>query len=292
MTIEVGRSGGGIPINTYKAFNDYTVKLTDDSGGQWLRTGYVETNPSVYPNAPSFIEGVQDSIFSTGNRDNPRGCSWDGTNIWIIETTDSVNGFFQMLKFSPAGNLLNTYGGTGLSGPNDSVFDGTHIYVCQSNATVRYNLDGTSGGAVTHPAGVSISAICHDGTFFWVLNGPELLQLDSLFVETGITIELVAGRLVSFNEVTWDGTHFWLGETAGEMHQYTVEGKFTGSWFENTNGSYKVSGMAWDGSLLLVSDQTNDNLIKYDITSNSYVGDPTAELDPDANGRPVYLKVG
>lgn len=96
MAIDLGAGGGGgTPINglasLYKeSLSDgvYANVITTDSGEVYLKTGVMETNTSLYPDAATSLEpvsfhGTFDLNALTGGSVF-EGISYDGTNLWVL----------------------------------------------------------------------------------------------------------------------------------------------------------------------------------------------------------------
>ena len=102
--------GGSVPVNGALPLNIGGVNLYNGiSGDVYIKTGVVETDVSLYPNAyPNF--GYTGTSFSVGAQDNyPSGIAWDGTHFWVTgDSTDSVYKYVKAVGYSVASTDSDT----------------------------------------------------------------------------------------------------------------------------------------------------------------------------------------
>jgi DNA-binding beta-propeller fold protein YncE len=109
----------------------------------------------------------------------PTSIIYDGTNLWVAEGTGvdiggiAPPGISSVLKMRPAdGAILGTYTVGHLA--RDMVFDGTSIWVCNSNDNTVSRLRAADVALLgTYPTGAQPRGITYDGVKIWVANSAQ-----------------------------------------------------------------------------------------------------------------------
>ena len=99
MAIKVGGGGGSIVGDLKPLYVTDASGLYVNGSEEWLKTGVIETNAGVYPDAKktTTAAGVYTSIsFSVAGQDSsPQGITWDGSGFWVLgNSTDFVYKYF------------------------------------------------------------------------------------------------------------------------------------------------------------------------------------------------------
>tara|TARA_R110001606_G_scaffold8864_2_gene38926 strand:- start:248 stop:1117 length:870 start_codon:yes stop_codon:yes gene_type:complete len=76
----------------------------------------------------------------------------------------------------------------------------------------------------------------------------------------------VAGQMTTVQDITWDGTHFFvLDWTNNSVYKYTAAGVYTGTSYALSIGS-SPTGITWDGTYFWVVTTGDDKVFKYNAS--------------------------
>ena len=121
----------------------------------------------------------------------PDGLAWDGTNLWVM--SDHNNPPYQIYKVDPTnGNILTSFDSPG---PNSDglTFDGTYLYLSDSQSNRIYIIDPSDG-----------------------------LMVDS-FMVPGERLE----------DLAWDGSHLWYADNLGlRIYQFNLDQRIVVDYFD------------------------------------------------------------
>ena len=149
MAIEINVGGGGSVIDSVQPFNDDVDLKVDSNGNTWLKTGAIETNTNLYPNAKVNVNYTGTSFSVSAQDASPRGIAWDGTHFWVVGGQNDT-----VYQYTSAG----TYTGTSFSfsaqdnSPAGITWDGTYFWVVgdQNNKVFEYAESVGLGNASTN----------------------------------------------------------------------------------------------------------------------------------------------
>ena len=116
-------------------------------------------------------------LLSVNVGDNPRYPAFDGTNIWVPNSSSDTVSVVRATG-GLSGTVLATLSGNGLDGPEQVAFDGERILVTNTGGSVSLwkATDLTPIGTFSTGAGTFPNGVCSDGVNFWI----TLLNTDKL----------------------------------------------------------------------------------------------------------------
>ena len=234
-------------------FKDNSVRL-DGTDGR------LEANNGVYINDLQQVGGI---VYSgpNGHVRNEANLAWDGTNLTILggitvdgdfSTSGGLSGDSLSVGNLQANTMMFVSDTGALSSNNNIQFDGTHMTVNATSAfltaptieTVQQNQVFVAGanGALQGSSGLTYDGVDLDVTGNVDISGGLTIGDDSVFGGTQVTVpsinvlDLTSGRvtfagtdgeLTDSNDLTWDGSTFYVngnGEFTGDV---TIAGNLT-----------------------------------------------------------------
>jgi hypothetical protein len=132
------------------------------------------------------------------------------------------------------------YGPVGVS-PNVLTFDGTYLWVVNSNDTVTKFLPSTGVTVGTYPTGSNPISIIFDGTNIWIANSGSK-NLTKLLASTGTLVDTYPVGTIP-NSIVFDGTNIWV---SGVQNGIAFDG--TNIWA--TSGSSLMKLLASTGAIV------------------------------------------
>ncbi len=117
------------------------------------------------------------------------------------------------------------------------------------------------------------SAMCWDGTSFWVVAAPSgqagVFQYDSSGVYTGTSFSTTSEDN-SIGGITFDGTNFWIcGDDSNAVYKYDHSGTYTGENFTISSQISIPRDITWDGTYFWIIGGNTNSIYRYD-SSGSY----------------------
>ena len=234
-------------------FKDNSVRL-DGTDGR------LEANNGVYINDLQQVGGI---VYSgpNGHVRNEANLAWDGTNLTILggitvdgdfSTSGGLSGDSLSVGNLQANTMMFVSDTGALSSNNNIQFDGSHMNVNATSAffvaptieTVTQNQVFVAGanGALQGSSGLTYDGVDLDVTGNVDISGGLTIGDDSVFGGTQVTVpsinvlDLTSGRvtfagtdgeLTDSNDLTWDGSTFYVngnGEFTGDV---TIAGNLT-----------------------------------------------------------------
>jgi hypothetical protein len=287
ITVKPARGNNSHIIGSLKTLHvdDVDGVHTAANGDTWLKTGAVETNVGLYPDAKrSFPAALQTGgVYTTGTFSttalniNPQGITWDGTHFYIIENTNK-----RIYKYTAAGVYTNTsfFVGNQVTIAYDVTWDGTNFWVPGGNGSVfQYDSSGTYTGFsfVVSTQESSATGITFDGTNLWVIGTAAdtafEYALDGVYTSNNF---LVSGQSTSPQGITWDGHYFYVCGSAG-VWRYDKDGVYVGNTINTTTQGTSTVGIVFNGTNLWTVDAINDGAYEYSgyvpFVGGFYTGD-------------------
>src|SRR6516165_7682964 len=166
----------------------------------------------------------------------------------------------------------NLSGGSyGFTYPYGVAFDGTHMWVVNSNAYSVTEFNADDGSWIRTVSGGSYGfnvpqAIAFDGQHLWVTNtnGNSVTELNA---SDGSWVRTILGGNYGFDNpepIAFDGSHLWIGNFRFGGSSLTEVNASDGSWVRTlSGGSYGFSdpfGIAFDGAHLWVSNYAGNSV--------------------------------
>ena len=151
------------------------------------------------------------------------------------------------------------------SQPRGIAFDGTNIWVTNSESDNVTKIDPTTGDVIgTYAVGDYPFGIAFDGTNIWVSNR-DSETLSRLNVSTGAVLSTVSLSLNSDNyALVWDGTHLWTNNNSYGIHRITPGTEVVDSYGLPANSGTGFA-LAFDGSHIWVPSRNPASQVVYRI---------------------------
>ena len=272
---------GVMPIKGY-----YHVKYRAGDNTEWLKSGNIETNISLYPDALSSTVSASTTgvSYPIGNGISPaQGITWDGTYFYVCGTTDvfqyDSSGVYTGFTFAV---------GNGITNLRDIAWDGTYFYTIDDTTDTVFQYD--SAGVYTNFSFTVTEADAYgihwNGTFLSVIGYAlkEVTQYTTAGVVGGITFSVNQDSYPA--GITFDGEYWYMvGQTTNTVYIYYYDGTFTGNSF--TTGMTTSLGITWDGTYLYVVGDSTD-IVQFSKVVG--VGLKDAKVDADS-GLPIYIRI-
>lgn len=223
------------PLNSLAAFNRTELSFSDASEAQWMKTGYIDTETYLYPDAESAT--VADSFQQTLHEPAKIAASTvnditqHGVNYWLITGTTLLSEYDE--NFVATGNTIN------LSGK-------------------------ITGGCY---------GICSDGTFLYITEnaGKQIRQITTSGIFTGVTQAFPTAATTYYKIEHHQGKFYLSNGELNTVTEYDGELVPTGvSWAlkEDANSTSNAGGLKSDGVNLLISSTIKKHFYFYDATGN------------------------
>jgi len=205
-------------------------------------------------------------------------CS-DGTNLWM--TCGTLSNHVVKINIS-TGAIVGTYA-TG-NDANDVLFDGTYIWIVNSNdGTLTQLLASTGALQGTFATGLADpSTIAFDGTNLWVASA------STAFLVKMSTAGSVIGTFAATTSpcIYFDGTYIWLGSSAGIgiITKINLSGTTVATYTTSATGACAIHSdgtnlwVLFNGGTVLVATY-NPATGAFLDTSPALPGFPTTNLD-------------
>lgn len=279
---------GKVPLN-------YQQDTYSEEGNVWLKTGVIETNTGLYPDATASynFNGVSNDITGTSEPEWADIVWVPSRGTYFITGTLNDNAYEVNPDGTTTGTIIN-FSNQDIN-PRGITWDGTHIWMCGNSNRALFKYDITTGYA-----GTSISTgmdvvdnVTWDGTYFWVSGvsaGVNAInQYDA--VGTQISSTPILGR---YSSSAWDGTYLWISivyDTYGYMSQFDVATKdFTGVKFYTPRSENEAILLAWKEDKFAVMTREIATGTAYIQEYVYSVGTSVASFDSDTS-YPFYIRV-
>jgi glutamine cyclotransferase len=195
-------------------------------------------------------------------------------------------------------------GGAGISGPQNIIFDGKHIWMSSgltTSSSVR-KIDATTRQTLQPFGGImsnfsDIRALCWTGDRVWIGDANRIRPINTDVDASGTAVPIAAsGSLII--ALVFDGTHLWASTGAVISRHDPATGNFPTSQLSDSLIGFSVAtGLVSDGTRLWIADVATDTLYMLaapnDATLTSPVSVPLpAGLDVTAitySGQYVYV---
>lgn len=279
MPVLGGGGGGGTPINGLAPFyvpadteDGYANVITTASGEVYLKTGVLETDASLYPDAttsdePVSFVGTVDLNALTGGS-SFWGLTYDGTHLWAL--SDGNENLYKLTTGSSP-----TYTGTAIALGADSwrgvAYDTTLSRFAVLSEAGNWKLFSTAGSLIS--SGTVTNRTYFDLTY----NGSEYVALSrtnfassnragdlynlgsGLFQSTYIT--QFPTPFGSPSSLFWDGNKYWSGTAYGVFKHWGADNY--SPFNPISNGG---SGLAIAGSYFYVVSGSTLYVYNFDTT--------------------------
>ncbi len=184
LTTITGTSAGGIPINGVLPINTEEEVYTDTNNQVWLKSGVIETDTSLYPDAsygPILI--ATGDVYDISEGSSASGIAVDDTYLYV---TDDNTAYIYVYNKSTGSDTGTSYSiSTETSFPGGITVDDTYLYVADYfvGSIFLYNKStgvytGTSYDTSTEsddPHGIAV-----DDTYLYVVDASD----DAIYLYT------------------------------------------------------------------------------------------------------------
>lgn len=238
------KTSGGSFVNQQSPINSTDQIYDEGSGKLWLRSGVIETDPLVYPDAyRNYFDATireafryQDLLLISSNlipSNTSVYIAVDADYVWVHNTSnDTVYQFDKLLKYT----------GFSFSHAYTSSFgiasDGSNLYICDtlSNTIKRFGFDGVEFGTpidlslATSTNIRSIEFDNNDGLLVHSLSGGALLE--RFIISTGAYDGVVVNtspQSITVKKAFCDSEFYWIESTSsvGLLYKYELNGSFS-----------------------------------------------------------------
>ena len=263
----IGGGGSASLINEVVLMNDSDPVVTLDDGRVYLKGGAFETNLATYPLAKSSMQQAGVSFSVSAQEADPRGLTWDGTNYWVVGTSNDTAykytsaGVYTGTSFSVAAQTATPYG---------IEWDGTFFWVMSNSGVVyKYNSAGVYQSAWTANAEVGSSGrdIVWDGTSFWVLTYTgSIYKYNSAGVYQSYLY--ISAQSTGSSGITWDGTYFWVADSTLKLvFKYDASFVYQDESFDISSEEPSSSALAWTGTHVAMVGTNKDEVHEYRLAN-------------------------
>ena len=158
--------------------------------------------------------------------------------------------------------------------PGGIAFDGTNIWVANSDDNTVSKINLATGTRTDYPTGHGPNAIAYDGTSIWVVNASDD-TVSKINPTTGTTAGTYAtGNGPSF--VVYDGTNIWVTNyNDGNVSKINPA---TGTVVDTYATGAGPQGIAFDGTNIWVTNYTDSTVSKIDPATGTKTNYPTGLL--------------
>ena len=214
-----------------------------------------------------FLLGSVPSLAATGDvissfsapGKNPRGLTWDGTNLWLADADDDL-----IYELTTTGTVLSSFTTPSIE-PTGLTWDGTNLWLSDTSTDRNYELTTTgtelSSFATPNP---NATGLTWDGVNLWQVE------------DSGTHYELTtAGTVLSsftlcsncnIFGVAWDGTNLWVVNSSVSWIRETTTTGTVLSFFLDPCGGSTEKGLTFDGTdFWLACDGNGPNNIIYQL---------------------------
>lgn len=287
INMQTGIGGGGTPINSIITLKSIDPIVTSD-GEVYLRSGYIESDPLVYPDATKSVGASLGVTFPVIV--SPTSTVFDGTYHWVGSRSSTI-----ITQYTTAWAATGLTKDIGIK-PRGLGWNGTNFFAVQDEvgaAIVRkYNSSWVYSGLPADQIDVSAHelyprGVDADNTYIYVVgtdsDAVHRWTLAGAYVDEFFSVSSVTGVPADILIVD---SKFWVTSRysqirGGVIAEFSALGMPTGRRFAPVGDS---SAMDWDG--------TNFWTTRYDGTvwkySGEYVGLPQYEFS--GNGT-KYVRV-
>lgn len=276
--------GGGGFVNTFiNIFGGSSNEYTTSDGLTYLKSGYLESDLSKYPEAHhSPLEDTGESVSFTRDTDM-NGITYGAGYLWVVgASTDDVYQLNLDMHETGFSFPLSSQGS-----PTGIAYANNHLYVLDGSArsVKKYSLDGTFTGD-TYPTTQDTipTGICFDGEFFWISgnNNNRLYKYTQNMTYTNHSVSISGVSSNSYGVASSLNVFAVIDYTTG-LHITDKTGSSIGSVLVKF-----CSGLTFspDGFLYLC-DKSNKTIRKF---GSGLVGYPFFKFDV-STGTPLYVRV-
>lgn len=227
------------------------LSLWGNFTGTWAQNQSVNLTEGIYT-------GFHFDI--SGQSDDGRGITTDGTNIWLTDINDD-----EVYKYDMDGNYINSWDTSVQSGdPHGITTDGTNIWINDVNdlEVYKYTMAGAYVNSFdTSGEGATTYGLTTDGTNIWTgeSGGDEVYRytMAGVFVDQFDT----SGSGHHPGDLATDGTFMWVPE-GNRLHKYTNAGVFVNT-LDISAQVANTWGHTVNGSNIWVFDSPTKEIYKY-----------------------------
>lgn len=189
----------------------------------WLKTGVVETDTGLYPEART-NKGLNLFTGFSVSTSNSYGLAFDGTAYYLVQSGSNTVLVYNNRSALESNTLSSSFPlSAGNASPRGIAFNGTNLFVIDFNDRVyEYTTAGSAvtnvpvGGLITSVAGsYTASGISWDGSRFWFSNrnasATHVVSLNAALTSTDLTVPIGS-------EVESNGSHGTPINISGELH--------------------------------------------------------------------------
>lgn len=291
----INAGGGGAPIDSVQPFNDTVNVKTDSNSNIWLKSGVLETDTSLYPDAfkSNRYTGTNFTLAPSGTI--PEGIAWDSVNnkFWVVDRGAQTvsrykpDGSYDSFNFSVSAQDTSPFGIT---------FDGSDLWITglANKSAYKYTTGGSFVVGSDFNIGVQDSTpygIAWDGTHLRVVGGQNKkiyrYTAAGSYTGTGDDIDIDHATIVSPQGLVFHENHLWVTDTQNDgAYQYNLSKEYTGINFDISGEDNDPFGIAHNGTEFVIVGRQNDTVFYYQES----VGLPNASTDSDT-GLPNYVRV-
>lgn len=288
----INSGGGGLPIDSVQPFNDTVNVKTDSNLNTWLKSGVLETDTTLYPDAFKSNSYTGTNFSVSAQVTAPEGIAWDSVNskFWVVD-----GGAQRVYRYNPDGTYDNfNFDVSGQDAfPLGITFDGTNLWIVGlvSKAVYSYttagayrNVSFSVSGQDSQPQGIAWG-----DTHFYVggLVSNEVFRYTAAGVYDNFSFSIPASVDSTIGGLTWVDNNIWIIGTANDSaYMYSPAGVYSEVNFPISGEDNNPFGIAHDGNSFSVIGGQSKTVYQY----QEAVGLPDSSTDTDT-GLPIYVRV-
>lgn len=280
--------GGGIPINGMLPLNENNEGIVEKDGATYLRSGLIETNPSVYPDAYYGVVSAEylSSHSLTNEPESEEGFTSDGSFYYIVSDAEgrlykyNTNGVYQGRKSLPSLGFVWQV--------RDITSDGTYLWVLQGGNSIgkdtlyrfNTNMDYTNFNIPINTSNVPLGVLYVGGLL--LVDQGDVNNTVIGFNTSGTVVleEFIPNVNLDFKYSCWDGQHIYQ---SGQKYSFEDNDFYATDY---NLGFSEGLFIAWDGSNFATLVPSNRVIDKYAPVNGT--GIPYRRLD---GGTTIYTRV-
>jgi len=202
---------------------------------------------------------------------DPRGIAFDGSHIWVANRGSNTvskidvmtNDVVATVSLGPFPSIPPDPPGLVTAEPAGVAFDGSHIWVTNSNADTVSKIDIITNTEVDTVFVRGLDRrwperVAFDGSHIWVVNSGHT-TISKIDIMTN-TVEGTFGVGASPQGIAFDGSHIWISNS--NIDKVSKIDIVTNSVVANVDVSDHPIGIVFDGSHIWVANSDSNNLNK------------------------------
>ena len=201
----------------------------------------------------------------------PTALVYDDSTLWVASTSfgGSQN---KISRLDPtSGAILASYDTVRI--PRDLVFDGSHIWIANSEAGTVFKMDRTTGARTSYNVGSEPVWLAFDGQFIWVANKFSN-SITKIRVSDGTAVTFATGGWP--DALAFDGRNIW---SANQLdHTITKLDAVTGEILIEIPTADSPTALSFDGANMWVVSDDDNILQKIPVNMHPVGKEPEALL--------------